>query len=271
MAKKESFIEKMLPKSVQNVLWIVLFFGMVGLLFSAVERKREADTNKLNIKINQLESGNHLISEQDVEQYLKEYFGFNLQGLNVEELAVDLVEDALLDYPYIKQAQAYVSAKNQLHVNIAQREPLLRIIDKANEHYYISKDGEQIPVSRHFTARVPVANGVIPKFEIGFLTMDKHVLKDLYELANYMSKDQFLNPMIEQIYVDKKSEFVLVPKLGREKIELGSMKGYKEKLKNLEIFYKEGLRTIGWNKYKSISLKIDNQVVCEKINTKENQ
>jgi len=112
---------------------------------------------------------------------------------------------------------------------------------------------------------------VIPKFEIGFLTMDKHVLKDLYELANYMSKDQFLNPMIEQIYVDKKSEFVLVPKLGREKIELGSMKGYKEKLKNLEIFYKEGLRTIGWNKYKSISLKIDNQVVCEKINTKENQ
>ena len=271
MAKKESFIEKILPKSVQNVLWIVLFFGMIGLLFSAVERKREADANKLNIKINQLESGNHLISEQDVEQYLKEYFGFKLQGLNVEELDVDLIEDALLDYPYIKEAEAFVSAKNQLHVHLVQREPLLRIIDKANEHYYLSKDGEQIPVSRHFTARVPVANGVIPKFEKGFLTMDENVLKDLYELVQYISKDNFLNPMIEQIYVDRKSEFVLVPKIGRERIEFGSLEGYKDKLENLEIFYKEGLRTMGWNKYKSISLKIDDQVVCEKIDTKENQ
>jgi cell division protein FtsQ len=77
--------------------------------------------------------------------------------------------------------------------------------------------------------------------------------------------------MIEQVYVDRKSEFVLVPKIGRERIEFGTLKGYKDKLENLEIFYKEGLRTMGWNKYKSISLKIDDQVVCEKIDTKENQ
>ena len=270
MAKKASFIEKLLPKSVQNVLWIGLFFCMIALLFSAVERKREANANNLKIKINQLESGNHLISEQDVEQYLKEYFGFKLEGLNIEELDVDLVEDALLDYPYIKEAQAYISAKNQLHIKLKQREPLLRIIDKANEHYYLSKDGGRVPVSRHFTARVPVANGAIPKYENGYLNKKKHVLKDLYTLVDFISKDEFLNPMIEQIYVDKNLEFVLVPKLGKEKIEFGSIEDYQEKFENLEIFYKEGMRTMGWNKYKSINLKIDNQVVCEKINTKEN-
>ncbi|MEL6986838.1 MAG: hypothetical protein AAGK97_03320, partial [Bacteroidota bacterium] len=93
---------------------------MIGILFSAVERKRISDTKQLNIKIKQLESGHLLISEQDVEQYLKEYFGFRLEGLTVEELDVDLVEDALLDYPYIKEAEAYLDSNNALHIKIKQ-------------------------------------------------------------------------------------------------------------------------------------------------------
>ncbi|MEL6989041.1 MAG: cell division protein FtsQ, partial [Bacteroidota bacterium] len=91
------------------------------------------------------------------------------------------------------------------------------------------------------------------------------VLKDLFELLHYIDRDDFLKPLIEQVYVDQKKEYILIPKIGKENILLGSMDYYETKFENLEIFYKEGLRNVGWNKYKSIDLSIENQIICEKI------
>ncbi len=73
--------------------------------------------------------------------------------------------------------------------------------------------------------------------------------------------------MIEQIDVLPNAEFVLVPKIGNEKILVGGNENISEKLNKLKFFYQEGLRYEGWNVYQTIDLKNKDQVVCRKNQT----
>ena len=67
---------------------------------------------------------------------------------------------------------------------------------------------------------------------------------------------------MEQIYVNKKNEFEIVPLVGPKILELGSIENYDEKLYYLKSFFISALKKTGWNKYKTISVKYKNQIVC---------
>ena len=86
----------------------------------------------------------------------------------------------------------------------------------------------------------------------------------LYKLAKYIRSDKFLNATIEQIYVNNSNEFELIPKTGKHFIEFGDTNNMKKKFDNLIVFYKDGLKRVGWDKYKKVNLKYLNQVVCSK-------
>jgi cell division protein FtsQ len=64
--------------------------------------------------------------------------------------------------------------------------------------------------------------------------------------------------------VNKNTEFELVPKVGRHIIVFGDIDNMEKKFDKLIVFYKEGLNKTGWDKYKIINLKYENQVVCSK-------
>jgi cell division protein FtsQ len=61
----------------------------------------------------------------------------------------------------------------------------------------------------------------------------------------------------------------LYPRIGKHVIELGSTENFRNKLNRLRIFYQEGLERVGWNKYKTISLAYDDQIVCTKEHNKK--
>jgi len=73
-----------------------------------------------------------------------------------------------------------------------------------------------------------------------------------------------LKIQIEQIYVTKNREYEFVPKVGRHIIIFGGIENMNEKFKKLLVFYHQGINNAGWNTYKSINLKFENQVVCSK-------
>ena len=54
----------------------------------------------------------------------------------------------------------------------------------------------------------------------------------------------------------------IVPRSGRFVVDLGTTERLDEKLRNLRRFYDKGLDNIGWDKYRSISLRYNGQVVC---------
>jgi len=96
-------------------------------------------------------------------------------------------------------------------------------------------------------------------------TVIKHsILKDLYQLVNYINDDKFWSAQIDQIYVDGNDEIDLIPRTGNQVVHLGSTENYEGKLRNLSAFYDKVLPEVGWNKYSVINLEFKDQIVCKR-------
>jgi cell division protein FtsQ len=170
----------------------------------------------------------------------------------------------------------YEENNGNLQVDVIQREPILRIINRKYESFYIDGSGTLLPVNPEFSARVLVANGFIddsyyknPNYRINILSVSDSIYSDslmtsLYKLAMFISHDPFLRSQVDQVYVNEEREFELIPLVGDHVIVLGDANDLEEKFGKLMAFYRLGLNTIGWNKYRIINIKYKNQVVCSK-------
>lgn len=248
-------------KIVFSVMGLCLLFGLI---VSGVNKRNSSFTNTLNILINEIEGSENLITKEDVELFVERKFGNNLVGIQIGDLNVDKVEKALEENEFIKNADVFVNARNIVNVIVTQNVPVLRIIDSKGASYYLDEWGQRIPVSKHYTARLMVATGNIPAFNPGYRDMEDHIIKDLHHLCADIMADEFLKTMVEQIFVTSENGYVLIPKVGRQKIVFGYYENVEDKLFRLKTFYKKGLPYEGWSKYKRIDLRYKGQVVCKK-------
>jgi cell division protein FtsQ len=69
---------------------------------------------------------------------------------------------------------------------------------------------------------------------------------------------------IEQLFVNDKADIELIPRVGNQRIVLGSADSLEVKMRNLLAFYKQAMPKVGWDTYKTINVKYTNQVVCVK-------
>ena len=183
---------------------------------------------------------------------IKRHYG-DLNNVNVVTIDKDSMEQVLSRYPVIKSAQVYYSLDGYFHIDIKQRMPVLRIM--SGEGYYVDEDGKVMPLSRKYTSRVMVATGNISK---------KFACNELYPFVMTLKNDRFWNALIEQIVVTGTDEVNLIPKVGNFRIVLGRLENVDKKMENLRLFLQKGITLKGWNVYKEVNLKFDNQVVCVK-------
>jgi len=135
----------------------------------------------------------------------------------------------------------------------------------ANIHFYIDANGNKIPLSDNYTAKVLVASGFIEEDFSGRVdTLKTNMAKDLFRAALYIKGDTLWDNQIEQLFVDLKGDIEMVPRVGGHKIILGSADSLQIKFRNLLVFYKKAIPKVGWDTYKTINLKYANQIVCEK-------
>ncbi len=245
----------------QRTTWLVSVFLGAALVISAVEFKQSSHVEELDIVVKPLEDGSLLVKPEDIRNSINRSFGFALEGLSIKDLEVDRLEKVLEKDPLILNADAYVDARNVLHIKVYQRQPVLRVIDQNGLNYYLDKDGFKMPLSPHFSVRVLVASGYIPPHVPDFLERKRHRVKDVFLLAKELLADPFLNAMVEQIYVTNTGEIVFIPMVGDQKILFGPYRDSAEKLRKLRIFYKEVVPYKGWRKYDAIDLRYRGQVV----------
>jgi cell division protein FtsQ len=110
-----------------------------------------------------------------------------------------------------------------------------------------------MPVSRRYTAHLPIATG--------YVTRDR-ATGALYPLAQFLQRDRFWRAQIEQIHILADCDVLLVPRVGSHHILLGSVDDYRAKLANLRLFYRQAMPRFGWETYSLINLKFHNQIVC---------
>ncbi|MEO1436055.1 MAG: cell division protein FtsQ [Bacteroidota bacterium] len=254
------------PKTLVFLKQLGLVTGAALLLMvilSAVQRKQNADSIDLQIQIEALE-GEQLITDKDVRNSIQRRFGHNLNGIPIGNLDLKEVEKVLESDPFVYDADVYVDAIHKVKVRIWQREPLLRVIDRNGSQYYLDIEGEKLPLSPNYTARVLVASGNIKDYEADYLENEKSDLNQLFKVAIAVYKDEFLKAQTEQLYINAKRDLLLIPKVGDHKIVLGNALELEQKLEKLKLFYHEGLPYKGWQTYKTINLKYEDQIVCTK-------
>jgi len=246
-----------------RILWIAGIFLFLGLVLSAVERKRSSDSMGLKVMIEDSLAAN-FITKSDVQLILERYIGHQFDGMQIGNIDTRKAEAVLETDPFIKDADVFVDARNDINITIRQSKPIVRVMDTNGENYYLDAEGEYLPMSPNFTARVPVVTGSLPKFHQNYREHKKHPLNGLMNLVLHLKDDPFLSALTEQIYVDGDEEFSIIPKVGSYRIIVGKAERLEEKLRNLKVFYTEGLPYGDWKKYKNINLKFKGQVVCTK-------
>lgn len=246
-----------------QLLWAVGGALMLLVVVVGIQRKNDAYTDNLVVEIADLPSGN-LIKESDVRTLLQESFLQPFEGVPVEEVDVMRIERVLRRDPFIRNAEAYLDAQDHLHIEVEQRNPIVRIMDATGQQYYLDVEGNKIPLSKHYTARVPVASGSVPPYTVTYRDRKAHPLKDIYQLSLTLLRDPFMWALVEQIYIGDDYKITLVPKLGQQKILLGTIADLEDKLERLRIFYEEAMPHQGWQKYRELDLRFKGQVVGRK-------
>ncbi len=251
--------------SIRRIAWIGGGFLTLMLIIAAVERKKGLTVGATVVEVEPLEDGALLIDSMDVIRLVEKSIGSSLDEQTASLVDEDQVERILEENLFVKNAEVLLTADSKIKINIEQRVPILRVVDKLGVQYYLDKDGAKVPLSRHFTARTLVATGNIPPHTPEFLTKKNNLMKDLFELTNFILSDELWKAMFEQVHINSKDEFVLVPMVGDHSIILGKWDSNAEaKFKKLRTFYEEGLSREGWQKYKTLDLRYKNQVVCER-------
>jgi cell division protein FtsQ len=253
-------------------IWIVAIVLIIVALGFVNNSRQQTVMLKPQINID-YESDNRFISEDDVMSQIISHA--DTGNLLLSNFHANYIEEKLNNNHSIKDAQVYKTVNGQLVVNVKQRRPIVRVFTK-NGSYYIDEKGRLMPLSHKYAARLLVVSGNVNepfakryKFNYSNLSdslVDKTVLDDIYKLANYIDRSEFWKAQIEQIAVNKVSEFELIPKVGNHKIVFGDITNLEGKFEKLMIFYKKGLTKTGWNEYSEINLKYKNQVVCKKRN-----
>lgn len=193
-----------------------------------------------------------LITETDIAKII-DAKGLNPIGVRYKNIRSESIENELLNNRIIQKVECYKTQSGILVLEVKQRSP--KFILAGNDNFYVDTDRELFPLSTNNAIYVPVVSGRITKsFATG----------PLFDFIDYLEKDQFWNAQIEQIFITDDLKIEMIPRVGDAVILLGTLDKYEDKLQKLSVFYQKGLSVLGWNRYYSIDLQYDNQIVCKK-------
>src|ERR1700761_8139606 len=137
--------------------WVISLGGLV-VLMSFIEFKKSGVVCK-DVKI-YMPGSQYFIDRQEVQNILgtssHALIGRRMENINIHDL-----ENKLKANPFIEFAKVYSDMDGVISVEISQRQPILRLMNRFDQDFYVDQHGLKIPLSGNFTARVLVANGYI--------------------------------------------------------------------------------------------------------------
>ncbi len=222
---------------------------VVGLFAFSSIRNNSRLVSKPNITF--LGENNLFITQETVSKLLIQ----NQQGVkNVPKETLDLntLENALNSNPMIKSAEVYVAVNGTLKAEVKQKRPVARV--STNASYYIDDEGNYMPLSSNYSARVPLVTGYV----------EKNNLKKVYKVARKIEEDHFLKEHVIEINQSRSGNIALKLRQCSFTVYLGNLKTLDKKINNLKAFYQKSLKERTLSTYSKVNLQFDNQVVCTK-------
>jgi len=255
---------------------IGIAIALAGALLTLGFVERTADRTPitaLDVRVRGAE-GTHFIDEAAIRRAVLDQ-GVSVMGAPIGAVDMPAIEARLRAIPAVAAAEAYHTMDGVLHVRVAQREPVARVINADGEGFYIDREGWTMPLSDEWTARVLVVTGRLD--EPGARDGVRHVREGggsgfseaIHRLALFVRADPLWNALFDQVAVGPGGEFELVPKVGAQRVLIGPPYGgwhgagvLEGRLAKLGTFYEQGMPQAGWRRYARIDLRFTDQIVC---------
>ena len=230
---------------------MIVLLVLVGFLFAfALSRNGSRSLSRPNVSF--VGDNNLFITNETVSKLLIQNYG-SVKNVPKETLDLNELENALKSNPMIKTAEVYVAVNGALNAKIEQKTPIARI--STNASYYIDDEGSYMPLSKNYSARVPLVTGYV----------EKNNLKNVYKIARKVNEDEFLKKHVFEIHQDINKQLFLKLRKCDFLVKLGDENFLNKKINNLKAFYKKNLKDKTLNKYSKVNLQFENQVICTKI------
>ena len=232
------------------------------------QRERRTRTCQSGIQVTVQDSSvRHFVAKEDLEKWLDlDYHAY--VGLPLDSVNLDRIEQLVMSRSSVRSCEAWLTDDGTLHLDISQREPVVRF-DDGHNGYYADATGFIFPLQARGSAEVPVVDGKLPlKVERGFKGMPEDPaqlewLRQVIGLVNFI-KDSVWENNIKQITVDAKGDLVLTPWEGRERFIFGEPVRIKEKLLLMRSYYEAVAPSQDPGYYSTVDLRFRNQLVCRK-------
>jgi len=254
--------------------WMLTIAYLVVALSFVSKREQQLTCKGINIEISDSLT-NAFVTKADVLKDIEKHHS-NLIGIPIKMINTLAIEQSLANMQAVSSVNAYKTSSGLLNVSIEQRKPMVRIINRRGNSYYIDHEGQILPLSSKYTSHVLIVNGnIVEPYKVNskvrvtdWVSKNKNEPQPLacrlFDFAKFINNDKFWEAQISQVYVVDQNNIELIPRVGPHTILLGSLEGYEQKMEKLKLFYEQALTEEGWNKYKQINLKYRNQIVCTK-------
>jgi cell division protein FtsQ len=242
----------------------LVFGALVLLSLIGFVEKKAMDKKVSNVIINiEDEYGSHFVDEEDVLRIIAGNNADSLRGKNLEEINLKSMEKKIKTNKFIDKAEVYKDHKGNLLVDIKQCKPIARVVQEYGPHAYIGDNGNILPVSEKFTARVVIIDGENATRFMDSTFVNSTEAKIFVSMIHLIDKDPFLKAQVSQITYRKNGEVELRPQVGSEVIYLGKLNDLEIKLNKVKVYYKQIVQLKGFNKYRIVNLKYKDQIICE--------
>ncbi|MBE7172041.1 MAG: cell division protein FtsQ/DivIB [Williamsia sp.] len=242
-----------------NLVWVLLASGVTVLLAAAIDIKNHKTCQQVKISIQGANRfmflNNHDIIELISQNGINHPVGKSIAACDLQHLQTLLEKNV-----WVKEARLFFDNNFVLHVLILEREPVGRVFNEEGQSFYIDSSGALIPPgNKRFVVQLPVFTG-FPTTGKG----DSVLLRQISHVSQYILQDSFWKAQIAQVDITPLRQFEMVPTFGSHLIRFGDGEDYTGKFNRLALFYKTVLRNYGFNRYSTISVEYNNQVIGTK-------
>lgn len=230
---------------------LVLMVSLVIFLYSFTSYRNE-HRKITKIKVVFVGENTLFLKEEMVNKLLIEK-NQDLKTINKVDLDLKKLELSINKQQMIQKADVFVSVDGVLKAVVEQKTPVGRVFDETGS-FYIDYEGNKMPLSENYTARVPLLSG-----EITVVKKEK-----LSEVLRMINEDEFLKKNIIGVQVLPNGSLVMANRNYDFQIDFGRTINIETKFKNYKAFFQKAVLDSTLNKYKRINLKFTKQVVCIK-------
>ena len=236
-------------KSKLGYIKFVLLLALMVFLYGFAE-KRHSQRKLTGSEVHFTDNENLYVTVDAVNKLLIQNEEAN-ENLGQETLDLNKVEALLNSHDMIENAEVFLRLDGKLSAIVTQRKPIGRAV--GNTSFYLDKNGEVMPLSENFSARVPLM--------LGF---DESNILTAYPLVSYIKNDSFLSKHITTIQRLENGRYELKLRKADFVVYFGEIKNIALKFNNFKAFYKKALKDKKLDTYKRVNLQFGNQVVCTK-------